>query len=179
MPDVEVHPLLIDEIESLVKLDRSIQTTRVWQLDHSVKDIEFQVTFREMRLPRPASILYPYPAEDLYERIKAYDGILVAKMDQDLAGYVSIRKDRRFNSAWVDELVVDLLVRRKSIATALLLAVQDWSAQMGLRRITIEMQSKNYPAICLVSKLGYEFSGYNDQYYPSQEIALFFSKFVR
>ena len=42
----------------------------------------------------------------------------------------------------------------------------------------MEMQPKNYPAIQFAYKLGFEFSGYNDQYYRDQEIAIFFSSFI-
>jgi hypothetical protein len=40
------------------------------------------------------------------------------------------------------------------------------------------MQPKNYPAIHFAYKLGFEFSGYNDQYYRDQEIAIFFSTYI-
>jgi RimJ/RimL family protein N-acetyltransferase len=38
------------------------------------------------------------------------------------------------------------------------------------------LQSKNLPAIRLAQKFGYEFCGYNDQYYINQDVALFFAK---
>ena len=36
------------------------------------------------------------------------------------------------------------------------------------------MQSKNYPAISFAQKQGLAFCGYNDRYYASQDVALFF-----
>lgn len=174
MPEVEIRPAATDDIKKLVGFDRSVQTTRVWQMDRLHRDAEKQIGFREMRLPRPAPITYPYPGEELPNRIKGYDGMLVASVDGQLVGYVSLRKVPSANTAWVTELVVDEPMRRKSVATALLLAVQDWSAHLGLRKVCLEMQSKNYPGISLATKMGYEFSGYLDQYYPNQDIALFF-----
>jgi len=32
------------------------------------------------------------------------------------------------------------------------------------------------PAVRLVQKMGFEFSGYHDRYYANQDIALFFTK---
>jgi GNAT superfamily N-acetyltransferase len=81
-------------------------------------------------------------------------------------------------SAWVEDLVVDRLLRRQGIGTILVGAAQDWCARKGLHRITLEMQPKNYPAIQFATKLGFEFSGYNDQFYRDQEIAIFFSSFL-
>jgi RimJ/RimL family protein N-acetyltransferase len=46
-------------------------------------------------------------------------------------------------------------------------------------RALVEMSSKNNPAIRLAQKQGYEFCGYNDQYYETQDIALFFGRSIR
>jgi RimJ/RimL family protein N-acetyltransferase len=59
------------------------------------------------------------------------------------------------------------------------MAVQAWALQRGARRIVLEMQSKNHPYIRLAQKFGYEFCGYNDQYYPTQDVALFFGRALK
>jgi RimJ/RimL family protein N-acetyltransferase len=59
------------------------------------------------------------------------------------------------------------------------LAAQDWASQRNLLRMILETQSKNYAAIHLAMKLGYEFCGYNDQYYASRDIVLFFARFLK
>jgi hypothetical protein len=43
----------------------------------------------------------------------------------------------------------------------------------------LEMPSKNNPMVSLARKLGYEFCGYNDLYYETQDIALFFGRSIR
>jgi ribosomal protein S18 acetylase RimI-like enzyme len=40
----------------------------------------------------------------------------------------------------------------------------------------LEMQAKNLPAIRLAQGHGYEFCGYNDHYYLTQDVALFFAR---
>jgi ribosomal protein S18 acetylase RimI-like enzyme len=45
--------------------------------------------------------------------------------------------------------------------------------------MVLEMQPKNYPAIQLAQKLGFDFCGYNDRYYANRDIALFFAKGLR
>jgi hypothetical protein len=42
----------------------------------------------------------------------------------------------------------------------------------------MEMTTKNNPAICMARKLGYEFCGYNDHYYETQDIALYFGRSI-
>jgi hypothetical protein len=56
----------------------------------------------------------------------------------------------------------------------LLAAAAHWARTNNLGRIILATQSKNYPAICFAQKHGLAFCGYNDRYYPNQDVALFF-----
>jgi ribosomal protein S18 acetylase RimI-like enzyme len=82
-------------------------------------------------------------------------------------------------TVWLKDLVVLEEARQKGIGTALTIAAQDWGVERGYRRMTVELQLKNYPAIHMFRKLGYEISGYSDQYYLNQDIALFFTRWLR
>jgi ribosomal-protein-alanine N-acetyltransferase len=77
------------------------------------------------------------------------------------------------------DLAVTRRTRRQGIGSALILAGQEWARHKRCHRMVLEMQPKNYPAICLVQKLGYDLCGYNDHYFPNRDIALFFSKALR
>jgi ribosomal protein S18 acetylase RimI-like enzyme len=81
--------------------------------------------------------------------------------------------------AWITDLVVSPESRRQGVASTLLLAAQEWGSTRGHRRLFLEMQSKNYPAIRMAQKHGYEFCGYNDHYYLTQDVALFFARAVK
>jgi hypothetical protein len=59
----------------------------------------------------------------------------------------------------------------------LILAAQEWAMQHNLRRLNIPLQSKNYPALRMILKMGYEFGGYQDHYFSNRDIALFFTRF--
>jgi ribosomal protein S18 acetylase RimI-like enzyme len=76
----------------------------------------------------------------------------------------------------ITDLVVNGSSRRQGVASALLGAAQAWASGRSQRRVILEMQSKNVPAIRLSQKFGYEFCGYNDQYYLTQDVALFFAR---
>jgi GNAT superfamily N-acetyltransferase len=91
-------------------------------------------------------------------------------------GYVNIREERAQESAWVADLAVDRGVRMQGIGTALLRAARQWALERNLRRLIVETQTKNHPAISFLQKRGLVFSGYNDLYYPNQDIALFFGQ---
>jgi ribosomal protein S18 acetylase RimI-like enzyme len=66
--------------------------------------------------------------------------------------------------------------RRRGVASAMLDSAREWAEQRGHRRIFLELQSKNHAAIRLAQKHGYEFCGYNDHYYSTQDVALFFAR---
>jgi ribosomal protein S18 acetylase RimI-like enzyme len=140
-----------------------------------------QVTaaFREVRLPRSISVTYPHNpfalADDWVRRSMMY----TAYMGQEPAGYISLLERGIDSVVSVTDLVVNLADRRQGVGSALLAAAQDWAVGRSHRRLILEMQSKNLPAIRLAQKFGFEFCGYNDHYYLTQDVALFFSKALK
>ena len=80
------------------------------------------------------------------------------------------------HTAWLTDIVVSPRFRRQGVGMALILAAQSWAVDRKNNRALVEMPSKNNPMVCLARKLGYEFCGYNDLYYETQDIALFFGR---
>ena len=117
-------------------------------------------------------------AQKLTEDWQQRAALLTATFEKQPVGYVSIRTNIVPDTAWIDDLTVLRRMRRQGIGTALILSAQNWANQHTYRRMIVEMQSKNYPAICLVQKLGYDFSGYHERYFGNLDIALFFSKIL-
>jgi ribosomal protein S18 acetylase RimI-like enzyme len=179
MPKIEIRPAVLADFTRLVSLEHSFQTPYVWQMDRSLEEGQVTVNFREVRLPRPVRVDYPHSPEKLVENWKTLSEMLVASIGGAQVGYIALKEQSVPDALWVIDLVVGEKSRRKGIGSALVLAAQEWAAQHGRRRIIFEMQSKNYPAIKLALKLGYEFCGYNDHYYANQDIALFFAGFLR
>jgi ribosomal-protein-alanine N-acetyltransferase len=82
------------------------------------------------------------------------------------------------HAVWITDVVVGRPLRRQGLARKLISTAETWGLQRGLRKAIIEVQSKNVPGIHMVQKLGFEFCGYNDQYYASRDVALFFSRSI-
>jgi GNAT superfamily N-acetyltransferase len=180
MPEVSIRPAIPGDLPTLTNIDCSYQTVRVWQMDRLVEDGQYGVTFHEVRLPRAVRIEYARPSGQIFDpQWKAPEMVLVSLIESVPVGFARISDQVIPKTAWVKDLVINEENRRKGIGTALLLAVQDWGSERGCRRMMVELQSKNYPAIQLMSKMGYEFSGYSDQYYLNQDIALFFARSLR
>jgi ribosomal protein S18 acetylase RimI-like enzyme len=179
MPEIEIRPALPVDLESLIHIDHSYLTTYVWQMDRFIEKRMIDIHFRETRLPRSVRVEYPNPPEKLASDFLQTGNMLVAVLEEVLVGYIQIRENPSTSTGWIYNLAVVEELRRKGIGSALVLAGQNWATQRKLRRMVLEMQSKNYPAIQFANKLGYEFSGYNDHYFENRDIALFFSCFLR
>jgi ribosomal protein S18 acetylase RimI-like enzyme len=102
-----------------------------------------------------------------------------AVLGKDPVGYISLLERGTASVVSITDLVVDVANRRKGVGAALLGAAQEWAASRAHRRLILELQAKNLPAIRLAQKLGYEFCGYNDHYYINQDVAIFFVKVLK
>jgi ribosomal protein S18 acetylase RimI-like enzyme len=163
------------DIPALMNLDHGYSTDHVWQMSSDRGSDEVGVTFREVRLPRPMRVTYPRDPDRLADEWVLREALLIAEIESEPLGYVSLVHGPAVDSGWIIDLVVSLRCRRQGVATRLIQAAREWCREHGLTKMFIEMQSKNYPAIKLVKKLGFVFAGYSDHYYPEQDIALFFS----
>ena len=175
----EIRPAVANDIPRLIALDHSTTSDYVWQLELRRETAQVSATFREVRLPRTVDVKYPRDPSALSDEWKRRDAVLVATKDDILVGYACAAEEQASAVAWVTDLVVMSEFRRKGAASALLTATQDWALERGVRRLILEMMSKNQACIRLAQKFGYEFCGYNDHYYPTQDVTLFFGRALK
>ncbi len=168
-----VRPATLDDLEACLALDHSYLTEHVWQMDVQEENGQVAVSFRTMRLPRSVHVQYPRDRETLLADWHHRDCFLIAT-DQEITGYLTMAVREWHKTGWVADLVVAPEYRRRGIAAQLLQASRAWAHRAGLRRLIVETQTKNYPAICLLERQGFSFCGYNDRYYVNQDIAIFF-----
>lgn len=180
MPEIEIRPALPADIAALAAFEHNTTSDYVWQMDMQAEDTQIGVFFRQVRLPRPVRVDYPRPSNALPDTWQSFDGLLVALHQAQPCAYISLVQNQVPNATWVRDLVVERRLRHQGIGASLLLAAQEWALRQGLtRQIIVETQPKNFPAIALLQKLGYEFCGYNDRYYANHDIALFFARPLR
>jgi ribosomal protein S18 acetylase RimI-like enzyme len=180
MPEIEIRPAAESDLRYLDKIEHSYQSSFVWQMDRSVQDGEININFRQTRLPRSVRVDYVGSRPQVsVENFSHYKAVLIATIMQAPVGYIGLSEQFASKAILVTDWAVREDFRRQGIGTALLLAAQEWGGEYGYRKTILEMQSKNHTAIQLARKLGYEFCGYNDHYFPNQDIALFFSRSLR
>ena len=179
MPAIEIRPAVVNDLPFLSAIEHSFETLYTWQMDRTIDEAQVMINVREIRLPRPVRVEYPRPLDFLGSDGFQQSVLLTALLNGTPVGYLRMKEEQEPRTAWVKDLGVRKDARRQGIASVLVLAAQDWAAQRNLRRVIIEMQSRNVAAIRMIAKLGYEFCGYNDHYYASQDIALFFGHYLR
>jgi ribosomal protein S18 acetylase RimI-like enzyme len=177
MPEIEIRPAISDDISHLTSLDHNYSSDYVWQMEIQQADEgKVAVSFREVRLPRSVRVDYPRPVNVLADDWTRRSGLLVALLNDEPIGYVGLMLNLAPLTAWMTDLIVKRRLRRQGIASALVMAAQEWGAKHACRNLVMEMQPKNYACIHLAQKLGFDFCGYNDRYYANHDIGLFFAK---
>lgn len=178
MPEIEIRPALPIDIAALIELDHTYSTDLVWQMEFKhIRPLgQIDVAFRKVRLPRSVRHEVPRPPRSLADDWQRFSGMLVATIKERPIGYVSILLDPITRAAWVPDLLVDRPLRRQGIGSALLLSAADWATTKDSHDMVLEIQPRNGSGIEMALKLGFEFCGYNDFYYPTNEIGIFFRK---
>ncbi len=179
MPNIEIRPAIVSDIDALIALEHNYTSDYVWQMNFSQEDEQVEIRFREIRLPRSIQVAYPNDPQELADSWTARDALIVAVMDGEAVGYISLDQNTHLQTTRVTDLTVTRHLRRKKIGSTLVIAAQEWAVHRESQRIILEFQPKNYPAIQMARRLGFELCGYHDHYFSNHDIAIFFSKWVR
>jgi ribosomal protein S18 acetylase RimI-like enzyme len=176
---MKVRPAVPADLKQCAALDHHYTTERVWQMSRREDNGAVMVSFHSVRLPRSMRVRYPRDPSHLWSDWRQWDSFLVAEQEGYIRGYVGLNAPATEDKGWIRDLIVGRPYRRHGIGTMLLHQAMQWATERNLRHLTLEMQSKNYPAIRFCQKHGFLFSGFNESYYPNQDIALFFSLKLR
>ncbi len=174
-----VRPAMLADLNACLMLDHACVTDHVWQMRAEESESEVRVAFQTVRLPRRMRAEYPRQLDQLVEDWQRGEGFLVAEVDSEVRGYVDVLALPWQGMGWMANMAVERGYRRQRIGTALIRHARQWAREQGLQVILAEATTKNYPALCFYQKLGFQFCGFNDHYYPNQDIALFFVQALR
>lgn len=179
MPEIQIRHATTEDKQMLLDFEHDYATQYVWQMERTFEEGQVTINFREIRLPRSVNVKYPRTLEQLETEFFTNCNVLVALIKDVQVGYVRFSTQMPARNVWISDIVVRETLRRRGIASGLLLAVQEWAVKYDFRRILLEIQSKNQAAIHLALKMGFEFCGYHDHYYESQDIAIFYGRYLR
>lgn len=178
MPEIDLRPVITEDIESLSTIEHGYYSEYVWQMGLDFSNDTTRTDFHRIRLPRQVYVPYPRARDEIFQNLDESEAFLVAVMDNLSVGYIKVLAEEKTRVARVSDLVVSASMRRQGIASGLLYAVMDLIAHRKFFAMILEIQSKNDPAISMATKLGFKFCGFRDHYFPNRELALFFSRFA-
>jgi ribosomal protein S18 acetylase RimI-like enzyme len=167
-----------DDYPSIVKIDHDYHTDYVWQMDLQTNETKIDVALRKIKLPRSMLVGYPRENQGLGEFWPDRGEIFVSEDTNGIIGYIRLTIGVNPSITWISDLVILRRLRRHGIGTALVSIAQNWGSNNACRRLAMGIQSKNFPAICLAYKLGFEYCGYHDRYFANRDIALLFDKWI-
>jgi len=176
--EISIRPAVATDLPRLMGMDHSCFSEYVWQLDLHKETGQVLANLREMRLPRPVQLKYPRDPFALADEWQ-YKSLMLVAVGADLLGYVCVSLQSARTVAWITDLVVAPEARRRGIGMALLEASEQWALERDLPMLTFESQARNQPAIRMAQKFGLEFCGYNDRYYTSHDVAVFFGRSLK
>ncbi len=65
MTKINIRPAISTDIPKMIALDHNYATDHVWQMTMDLTEIQTQVSFREVRLPREVHVNYPRISQKL------------------------------------------------------------------------------------------------------------------
>ncbi len=169
------------DIDACLRLDHVYETDSVWQM-HIRQEDGWMLQFKKERLPRTLAIEYPAGDDRIRAALPADQCFLVAtrrEEEEEILGYLTMHSDAIHRIGMIYDIVVSRPYRRNTIASRLVKVAARWAKEHNLTRLMVETQTTNYPAIEFCQATGFTFCGFNDRYFPNQDIAVFFSQSLR
>jgi ribosomal protein S18 acetylase RimI-like enzyme len=179
MPEIEIRSIVEKDLTALWAFEHGYYSEYVWQMNLDAEPQVKRVEFRLVRLPRRIFVAYPRQKEMIFANWDQSEAFLVAHLSGRAVGYADITTNNPADEVRVHNLVVSSPMRRQGIASGLLVALMNLCSNRSMHHLLLPLQSKNGPAIQMAQKLGFEFYGYQDHYFPNQDLALFFHRYIR
>ena len=122
---------------------------------------------------------FPLPPDTIRRVVHRCDYLWVAAESATVSGYLGMMLMPGQNSGWVGCACVSPPLRRTGLGRQLMSMAINQARTLRLHSVMADVQTKNVPASRFIEALGFKFSGYADNYYATQDIALLYSYRVR
>lgn len=166
------------DFDALCAISSSVEILQTWQMEQASEEGVLTTRFREVPLPRPVHLNYPYQMNVLRNHLEGNAVNLVAEVKAKPVAFLSLDISGPFQAGRVTDLVVEESHRRQGIATSLLVSAADWVLERKIRSVAMEMLAKNFPGVSMARKLGFRFAGFSDIFFPNGQTAVFFHRVV-
>ena len=114
---IAVRPANAEDIKVISNFDHSFSTDYVWQVElREEQGNGIGINFRQARLPRSVRVMYPRDAETLAAVWTQRRLFIVAEVESQVRGYLSVMEGTMNDTGWVAEFAVERKVRRQALA---------------------------------------------------------------
>lgn len=174
-PRVTVRPGTASDWAACWAMDVSYETDHVWQLQTGAHAEAPMVGFVQVRLPRTITLRDPLWGGSADPPQPEQGALLVAEVGGGVDGFALVVPDapRAVDTLWM--LAVQQHARRRGLGVRLAQAAVEAARAHGRRALCVTVQARNYPAIRTLQAAGFVLTGYDEQYYPSNDVGLRFA----
>lgn len=181
-PSYLIRDAIASDIPACLALEHGYETEHVWQMRmHEDPPGQTQITFNKERLPRTLAIDYPADEALMRQMLPHEQCFLVASKREDdtVLAYLLMSHDPIYRRAHIHDVVVSQAYRHQKIGLRLMSISHKWAREKACLHLSAQVQTRNYPGIQFCQKAGLVFCGFNDHYFPNQDIAVFFGQSLR
>lgn len=107
---------------------------------------------------------------EIFESYKEGSEVYLSEIHGEESGIMVIQQMEWNNTLLIHDLYVDRRFKRNGIGRSLIEIAKNRAIELGLRMITLETQTSNYPAIQFYLKNGFELIGFNLTSYSNKDI---------
>ncbi|CAM5209048.1 Acetyltransferase (GNAT) family protein OS=Ureibacillus acetophenoni OX=614649 GN=SAMN05877842_11531 PE=4 SV=1 [Ureibacillus acetophenoni] len=108
--------------------------------------------------------------EEIFETYKEGSEVYVAEIDGQEAAIIVIQKMEWNNTLLVHDLYVRPEFKKMGVGSSLIELAKKRAVELGVRLLTLETQTSNYPAIQFYLKNGFEIIGWNTMSYTNEDV---------
>jgi GNAT superfamily N-acetyltransferase len=177
---MELRQAELEDLAGCAALPSAVASSHVWQLTltrdptATLATSEWTMVLRCLRLPRAVTVSLPgEPLDALWKRAIA---VFVAAEAEQVGGFIVLTAADERPAALIARLVVAPPLRRRGTGSALLRVAAQWASGEGLTGLRGHCSARNHPAVAFYTRSGFNFCGYDEAYYPRDEVALFWQR---
>lgn len=165
--------------QACLDLDLSYETESAWQMEVLPGGNIWGMSFREIHLPRNQKVEHPLAVSAPLKSWQNRDNFWVAVEKREVVGFIGVRLELVHQQMRITDLGIAPQFRRKGFATALLRHAAGWCTRHPVEQLVLECPLKAHPAISFALKHRFTFCGFQENYWPGQEVGLFFRQRLR
>lgn len=113
---------------------------------------------------------YKNAEDEIFESYKEGSEVYVAELENEEAAILVMQHMEWNNTLLIHDLYVDYRFQKSGIGSRLMELAKKRAREIGVRAITLETQTSNYPAIQFYMKNGFELNGLNTISYTNEDV---------